>query len=193
MSRHTRFIALAIFALLLGIPLGYLVLAWHPAAPLTFHLERGEPTVRNVKLLGSYRARWVRVENSSFTPIEFRGATLLLKSGPMTSWDAPPGLILLVHGALITPIPRTFPPPLVVPARGRIVADAMLAPPLVEELPKDNVCVLYQWQSLPRSKASSMAKWLQDHGPAWAGKYIPRFEPWEEYTPLEGALPPEGN
>ncbi|RBP36985.1 hypothetical protein DES53_115126 [Roseimicrobium gellanilyticum] len=179
MSCRTKLTILSIFVVLCGIPAGYLAITWHPASPLTFHLESTEPTVGNDNKLGSYRARRVRIGNTSPGSIEFHGATLLSQGGAIVFRDAPPGMVLAQsltqsdRGASV----------LVIPANGHVVADALLLPELISEVPKGQVWTLYRWQSSPRS---SIQQWLLNYGPRWLTDRVPKLKEWEEVIPLEG-------
>lgn len=181
MPRRTKLLITAIFLVLLGIPVTYIALIWHPPNPLRFRVveESVEKHPRGV----SYH--WMRMElrNTSDVTVVFLSVTFYPERG---------------HGAgmphLFSKVGLWEYKPVVIPPGGTTEVDFdtrmklsvdTIAKIQAGEKPAREGSIEYAWLSPPQVRFEEMETWLSGKLPASWRPYMPTLEPCTDTTDVE--------
>jgi hypothetical protein len=209
MSRRTKLAILALFLVLLAVPMAYIALTWNPDAALRFRVEYLAPP--SEESASADRKLRVSIENTSPAPIHFYGAGMTGESTQAVIPDPYPSKFMVIRDLmsgivapqllqLDTPFDSEYPiivPPflvfdtafgqaLVVPAHSTVHVAAILPPKLVDSIPPRDIFVHYHWETHTRVTARNIVEWFRQHSPSWAERLLPRLLHRQDTTPLQG-------
>ncbi|RBP36976.1 hypothetical protein DES53_115117 [Roseimicrobium gellanilyticum] len=183
MSPRTKRIILAIFLVLLAIPVVYLALTWHPRNPWRIRQVTAQvDSMRGVQVLE------IELENTSSVPLHIYAA--MLERTAAAGAHGPRGVILAPQGQplRLTGVGVLGQYPMRAPSHGVLrfevpVRDA------AKDLASDELCVGCVWASNTKHYALMVCGWLEEKLPLRWKPLVPMPTFGKDSVPLKPGLP----
>ncbi|RBP36931.1 hypothetical protein DES53_11572 [Roseimicrobium gellanilyticum] len=187
MSRRTKLIILALFLVLLAIPMAYVTLTWRPVDPLRFRMLNIETPSKFHPLEVAHRVLYLEVENTASTTVRM-GSAMIMHGAEVHEIQPRTGkrTILLdrvVNGAISTDMMEDV----VLPPRGRWQGRIHLPFTVEETWPLEESAVGYNYVSSSRHRVLSWYRSLRLLLPKSWSKQLPEPEVHRAAAPLEAS------
>lgn len=167
MSRRAKIIFACLMLALLGVPLVYALLTWHPAEPLRFHAKTlREQHYRNPSNV-DFQVYEIEVENTTGVPIHIiHGAVSFITPSASTFPIASEPAGFLGKDEHARPAGRTLSHAILeevitVPAYGKVRCIAGIYADATAVMNAGQVHIAYQWRSGTKEVALGITSWLQ--------------------------------